>query len=311
MKAEFDCVVIGAGPAGLAAAQYAARSGLSVAAVDFSAGGQAARIAELENYPGVFPAASGAAFCDTLKAQAESFGAKILSAKISSIDKTGGKFLARSEGDEFLALSAIVATGAAHRALGAKGEKEFAGSGVSYCATCDGPFFKGKDVIVAGGGDSACSEALYLSTLASSVTIVHRRGALRAAEVLAARVKSNPRVKVIYNATVEEIRGKGHVESVVLKNTLTGQTEEARIDGVFIFVGMKARSSLVDFLDKDENGCVVTDERMRTKVPGLFAAGDVRAKPLRQIVTAVSDGAVAAQEAAAYVREARGAEGRR
>lgn len=298
-----DYIIVGAGSAGLASAQYAARAGLRTVVFDpLGPGGQVLQIFDLENYPGVFPAVTGSDFIDTMKKQAESFGARIVQAKIDSIDKIKNTFYVHTEIGEYSSFALLIATGAEHRMLGVPGEKELTGRGVSYCATCDGPFFRNKAVVVVGGGDSACTEALYLASLSPHITLVHRKAQFRAQYAVVEKVKNDKNINVKYNTVVKEIRGNGRVQSVLLEDTETGDETELPADAVFIFVGMKARTELFDTLPKDGAGYIVTNEKMETIVPGLYCAGDVRAKPFRQIVTAVSDGAIAAHEAAEYVK---------
>jgi thioredoxin reductase (NADPH) len=308
-KVSCDYIIVGAGAAGLASAQYSARSGLQTIVFDLSGpGGQTLQIAELENYPGVYPAVSGDEFISTMRSQAESFGAKIIQSAILSIDKVGSRFIVHTSKTDYDAPAVLVATGAEHRILGVPGEKELTGAGVSYCAVCDGPFFRKKNIIVVGGGDSACSEALYLATLSPSVMLLHRRAQLRADKSLTERVQNSKNITIRYNTVVKEIRGSGHVESVLIEDSETGSQTELPADAVFVFVGMKPRTQLIDTLPKDASGFVVTNEKMETGIPGLYCAGDVRAKSFRQIVTAVSDGAIAAHEADAYVRGIYGTE---
>ena len=308
-KTDYDFIVIGAGAAGLTAAQYGARSGLSTLVIDLSdAGGQALNIFTLENYPGVYPSVSGKDFIKNMEKQAKSFGAKIIHAKVSSIDKIGSLFIIKTEEAKLTAYAVLIATGAQHRKLDVRGEKKFAGSGVSYCATCDGPFFKNKRILVVGGGDSACEEAFYLASLSDKVLLVHRRNVLRAQKAIADRVLATPQITVRYNTVVKEIKGSGHVESVVLENTETGQTLELPTDAVFVFIGMIPRTDLVSMLPCDESGYIITNYRMETLVPGMYAAGDVRAKPFRQIVTATGDGATAAHSAHEYIQTLKASE---
>lgn len=298
-----DYIIVGAGSAGLASAQYAARAGLRTVVFDpLGPGGQVLQIFDLENYPGVFPAVTGSDFIATMKKQAESFGARIVQAKIGSIDKIKNTFYVHTEIGEYSSFALLIATGAEHRMLGVPGEKELTGRGVSYCATCDGPFFRNKAVVVVGGGNSACTESLYLASLSPHITLVHRKAQFRAEYAVVEKVKNDKNINVKYNTVVKEIRGNGRVQSVLLEDTETGDETELPADAVFIFVGMKARTELFDTLPKDGAGYVVTNEKMETIVPGLYCAGDVRAKPFRQIVTAVSDGAIAAHEAAEYVK---------
>lgn len=298
-----DVVIIGAGVAGLTAALYAARSGMKVSVLDeLGGGGQVLQIDNLENYPGVFPAVNGTDLIETMMNQAESFGAEILQAEVFSIDKKGNDFYVKSSEGEFVSPSLIIATGADHSKLNVPGEEQFAGAGVSYCAVCDGPFFKDKTVVVVGGGDSACTEALYLANIASKVHLIHRRDQFRTAQVVADRIAKNEKITVHFDSVVKEIRGENKVQSVLLKNVKTEELSELETDAVFIFVGMVPRTSLVEMIKKDNGGYYITDEKMATAVPGLYIAGDVRSKPLRQIVTAASDGAIAGFEAAEYVK---------
>jgi thioredoxin reductase (NADPH) len=289
---NYDYIIIGAGPAGLAGAQYAARGGLKTLVLD-SGSTQVLQISELENYPGVFPFVNGADFMEKMKSQAESFGAKIVIANVTSIDKTGSEFVVSTSKKLYKAPYVCLATGAVHKNLGIPGEKEFTGRGVSYCAVCDGPFFKNKKIFVVGGGDSACSEAIYLSTISNDVKIIHRRDSFRAQKAVSDKMIAKGVVPV-FDTVVKSINGSSKVESLTLQNVKTGQIFEEPADAVFIFTGMIPQNNLVEILKKDENGYILTDEKMETSMPGLFAAGDIRSKSFRQVVTAVSDGAVAA-----------------
>jgi len=269
-------------------------------------GGQVFNIMDLENYPGVYPPVNGADFVETMKHQAESFGAEFFLTQVSSIDKIGNKFKIQTSDGTFSSFTVLIATGASHRKLDIPGETKFSGRGVSYCATCDGPFFRNKKIVVIGGGDSACDEATYLSTLSNDVTLIHRRGSLRAQKAVAERVLKNPKIKTIFNTIVTEISGDEIVKKITLQNVETGVTSKLECDGVFIFVGMIPQTDLVDMLTKDEDGYIITDEEMRTNVLGMYVAGDIRNKPFRQIVTAASDGAIAAWSAAKLIREIHG-----
>ena len=300
---NFDYVIIGAGPAGLASAQYAARSGLNTVVLDpAGAGGQALQIAELENYPGVYPVVNGADFMDNMRNQAEAFGAKIELVTVTSIDKTGSDFIVTTKRKIFKAPCLCLATGAFHKNLGVPGEAEFTGRGVSYCATCDGPFFRNRKIVVVGGGDSACSEAVYLSTLSKDVTIIHRRNEFRAQKAVVDKMLAAG-VKPVYDTVLKEIKGGMKVESLVIENVKTSEQSELTCDAVFIFAGMVPQTELVDMLPKDGNGYIVTDETMATSMPGLFAAGDVRSKSFRQVVTATADGAIAAHSAYEFLHK--------
>lgn len=298
---SFDYIIIGAGPAGLASAQYAARSGLKTVVLEgMSAGGQVMQITELENYPGVFPAVNGVDFIETMRKQAESFGASIEQVNVSSIDKKADNFIIQTKDAVYSAPALCIATGAVHRNLEVPGEKELTGRGVSYCAVCDGPFFPNKKIIVVGGGDSACSEAIYLSSISKDVSIIHRRDSFRAQKAVVDKMLAAG-VKPVYDSVVKSINGSVKVESVTLENVKTGETSELSCDAVFIFTGMIPQTNLVEMLPKDEGGYIITNDKMETSIPGLFAAGDVRSKSFRQVVTAVSDGAIAANSAKAML----------
>ena len=309
MLTDVNLIIIGAGPAGLTAAQYGARSNLSVLVLEqLAAGGQALLIDVLENYPGIAPGKTGFDFCEDLRRQAEGFGAKFLSESAQTLSKEGEAFtVSLGNGQSLSAPAVILATGAKHRTLDIPGEKEYFGRGVSYCATCDGPFFKNKVIFVVGGGDAACDEAQYLSHLSSQVILIHRREKFRAQKALADRVLNNANIQVRFNTVMKEIRGTGgKVSSVVLGSTLSTEIElhEESADAVFIFTGTVPQTSLVSgslIAKTDEAGYIITDGRMATSIPGLFAAGDVRASPFRQVITAAADGAVAAHCAATYI----------
>ena len=308
MEYSYELLIIGAGPAGLAAAQYGARANLKTIVIEeMAAGGQALLIDQLENYPGILEPVSGYDLAESMRVQAERFGAEFISASVESVEKEGSRFVVKAGGDRFAAEAVIVATGARHRHLGVPGEDTFAGRGVSYCATCDGPFFKGKRILVVGGGDAACDEAMYLAKLSSQVVMIHRRDRFRAQKSLAARVLENPNIKVQFNTVPVEIRGGKKVESVVLADAVSGEKREEAFDAVFVFVGSDPNTASVPQTAKDESGSIVTDDRMATSVPGIFAAGDVRVSPFRQVITACSDGAVAAHAASQYIDETRGA----
>lgn len=300
----YDLIIIGAGPAGLSAAQYGARANLKTLVIENAAvGGQVLNINDFENYPGVFPGVKGNEFIATMTEQAKAFGAEFLTATVSSIDKVKNQFIVKTDKGEQTSLTLVIATGAAHRKLGVPGEKELSGMGVSYCATCDGPFFKNRKVVVVGGGDSACDEATYLATLASEVTMIHRKSSFRAQKAVAERVLSNPKINVKFNTVVKEIKGKYKVEELILENTETGEISTINADGVFIFVGMVPQTDLVEMLPKDEGGYIKTNDKMETAIKGMYCVGDIRSKPFRQVVTATSDGATAAFSAGLYIRE--------
>lgn len=298
-----DLVILGAGAAGMGAAQYGARANLKTLVIEEMApGGQALLIDRLENYPGLPEPVDGYSWAETMRAQSEEFGAQIMASSVSSVHKEGNLFIVETGDGPVKAKAIIVATGAKHRHLDVTGESEFAGRGVSYCATCDGPFFKGKRMVVVGGGDAACDEAMFLAKLADKVIMVHRKDRFRAQKAVASRVLSNPRIEVRFETIVEEIKGEKSVSAVSLKNLKTGAVYAEPTAAVFVFVGSIPQTEILPAeLAKDETGSILTDCRMETNIPGLFAAGDVRATPFRQVITAVSDGAVAAHCAAQYI----------
>ncbi len=295
---ECDVLVIGCGPAGLSAAGYAARAGYNTLAIDSLApGGQLLYIDEIENYPGTGKT-SGYALAESFEKQAVSFGVRVEFWGAESIRKEGNQFIVKTNDDEVHAKAVIFASGARHRHLGCPGEEEYQGKGVSYCATCDGPFFKGRKIAVVGGGDTALTDALYLSKLGSEVHIIHRRTEFRGQKVLQDRVNEKDNIFLHLGLTVDEIRGDGKgVKSVRLSDG-----SELAVDAIFIFVGIIPNSELLEGFAELDHGFVITDNHMRTSVPGLFAAGDVRTTPFRQVVTAAGDGAAAAHSADEYIQ---------
>ena len=308
MEASYELVIIGAGAAGLAAAQYGARANLKTLVIEEMApGGQALLIDVLENYPGILEPVSGFDLAEAMRTQAERFGAEFMSTSVEKVEKQGTGFIVRSSDGVLRAEAVIVATGAKHRRLGIPGEDEFIGRGVSYCATCDGPFFKGKRILVVGGGDSACDEAMYLSRLSDKVVMIHRKDRFRAQKALAERVLNNPAISVVFNTVALKISGTKKVETITMRNTVTGETRDEAFDAVFVFVGSDPNTAIVPEVAKDETGSIVADDHMASSVPGIFAAGDVRSSPFRQIITACSDGAIAAHAASQYIDETRGA----
>ena len=307
METDFDLIIIGGGAAGLAAAQYGARANLKTLLVEeMAAGGQALLIDALENYPGVMGPVSGYDFSETMRAQAEAFGAAFLTATVSALKKEGETFRLETSEGNLRAKATILATGAKHRHVGVPGEEKFAGHGVSYCATCDGPFFKNKPILVVGGGDAACDEAGYLAKLSPKIVVVHRKDRFRAQAALAERTLRNPNIEVRFGTIVREIKGSKKVESVVLENVEDGTVHEEPFDAVFVFVGSIPQSALATDAKKDEAGHLITDDRMETSVGGLFAVGDVRSSNFRQLITAASDGAIAAHSASQHIDELKG-----
>ncbi|MFD2617754.1 thioredoxin-disulfide reductase [Terrilactibacillus laevilacticus] len=301
----YDVIIIGAGPAGMTAAVYASRSNLSTLMIERGIpGGQMANTEEVENYPG-FESILGPDLSNKMFEHAKKFGAEYAYGDIKEI-QDGKEYKTVIAGNkEFKGLSVIVATGAEYKKLGVPGEQELGGRGVSYCAVCDGAFFKEKELLVIGGGDSAVEEGVYLTRFASKVTIVHRRDKLRAQKILQDRAFANEKVDFIWNHTVKEIHeADGKVGSVTLVNTVDGSEKEVKADGVFIYIGLLPLNGAVKSLGiTNETGYIETNEEMETRIPGIFAAGDVREKELRQIVTATGDGSIAAQSAQKYVEE--------
>lgn len=307
MDVDRDLIIIGGGPGGISAAQYAARANLKVLVIEEMApGGQALIISDLENYPGIPETISGIDFAQLMEKQAIDFGAEFLTASARSIKKDGDIFNIETSKGNFTSYTVIIATGAKNKLLGVPGEKEFTGRGVSYCATCDGPFFKGKKILVVGGGDAACDEASYLSNLSDNIIMIHRRDRFRAQKALAERVLKNKNIEVRFNHILKEIKGTMKIGSVVLENTETGETYEEEMDAVFIFIGTIPQTKLVPELPKDDAGYIVTDQCMETEVKGLYAVGDVRATPFRQVVVAAGEGAVATHCASQHIDDIKG-----
>ncbi len=299
-------LIIGSGPAGLSAALYAARADLDpVVLTGLELGGQVSLTYAVENYPGFPEGIGGMEMVDLFKKQAERFGARMEFDLAAEVDFSNRPYRVLTQnGKKYLAETVIISTGASAVHLNVPGEEEFTGRGVSYCATCDGWFFKEKEVIVVGGGDSAVEEGIFLTRYADNVTIVHRRDELRAGAILAERAKSNPKIRFAWNTVVEEISGNGAVQTVKLKDTQTGTKREEEIDGVFIFIGHKPNTGLfAGQLDMDENGYLIVDERMRTKVPGVYAAGEVADPIFRQVITSAGMGAAAAIQANHFIDE--------
>lgn len=306
MGQSYDIIVIGGGPAGLSAAQYAGRANLKILLIEeMSLGGQGLLIDSLENYPGLAEPVGGFEFTQAMERQARQFGAEILTDSVRSLDKQGNSFHIHTDKREFTASAVILATGAKHRTLDVPGESTLSGKGVSYCATCDGPFFRNQRILVVGGGDAACDEAMFLSKLSDKIVLIHRRDRFRAQKALAERVMTNPNIEVRFNRVIKEIRGEEKVGEVLLSDVQTGLDSTETFGAVFIFVGSIPQTALVPDLEKDEAGYVVTDDRMETAVPGLFAVGDLRATPFRQVVVATGEGAVAAHCASQHIDEVR------
>lgn len=301
---EFDVIVIGAGPAGLTAGLYAARGGLSVAVFErISPGGQLAQTSEVENYPGFPNGAEGWQLAFDMQQQALNFGVKIITEEVTGVDFSGDRKQVVTPNGTYAAKSVIVATGAHHRELGLPGEHELQGKGISYCATCDGNFFRGKDVIVVGGGNTAVGDALYLARICNKVYLVHRRDKLRATPVYNQRLAEMENIEFVWSSTPEAILSEeGVVTGLRVKDVNTGDLREIAASAVFVAVGNAPSTGfLAGALELDGAGYIVADESGKTSVPGVFVAGDVRTKSLRQVVTAVADGAQAAENAAEFI----------
>ncbi len=292
----YDTIIIGAGPAGLCTGIYATRGGLKTAIIEAnSVGGQAQTAADIQNFPGIL-STSGFDLCYTMMNQCASFGAEFVFDKITSLTLEGDvKSISLASGKELQSKTIVIASGASSRKLGVVGEENFIGKGVSYCATCDGAFFKGKTVAVIGGGNTAAEDALYLEKLANKVYLVHRRNALRADRILCDRLeKSN--VSILWDSVVDSLHGKDKIAQMTLKNVKNNTLTTVSVDGVFVAIGQIPNSQLFENVKKTESGYIETDDVMRTNIEGVYAVGDVREKTLRQVVTACADGAIAADD---------------
>lgn len=306
----YDLATIGGGPAGYSAAIYAARANLQTLVIEQGMpGGQITTTSELDNYPGI-PHISGAEFGEKLQSHAEALGVETRWSMVNDLRRDDDTRLFTLETDDgpIVARSVIAAMGATPRAAGFKGEETFRGRGVSYCATCDGMFFKGKDVFVIGGGTAACEEAIYLSHIAKTVTMVVRRDVMRASEGVVMQVKKCDNIIIRYQTSIVELAGETFPTTVTFRDNSTGAIHTESFDagaiGVFVFAGTAPHTELVNpYVDLGADGGILTDESMATKTPGLFAAGDIRCKRLRQVITAAADGAVAATSAYQYVHE--------
>ncbi|MGB2706264.1 MAG: thioredoxin-disulfide reductase [Candidatus Omnitrophota bacterium] len=308
----YDVVIIGAGPAGLTAAIYASRARLKTLVVEsFTTPGQAVTTAGIENYPGFPEGLSGFELIERFKKQAVKFGTEFKTDNVKGLKecKEEGKkaWRVKLDTESIVSLSVIIASGASPKKLGIPGEDKFRGKGVSFCAVCDAAFFKGKNIAVVGGGDTALEEALFLSGFAAKVTLIHRRDRLRATKILQERAFANKKIEFIWNSIPAEVLGKEKVKAVKIKNTKSGEEKEIPCEGFFIFAGYEPNTAfLKGVVELDKNGYIVSDDDMKTQEDGIFASGDARKKLLRQIVTATGDGATAAHSARMYVEELKG-----
>lgn len=299
----YDLVIIGGGPAGLTAAIYAGRAHVRARVLAGTLpGGQPARTADVDNYPGFPDGVGGGELAGRFQSQAERFGTDVVHEAATEVDFSEFPFVIQSTGGSYQARAVIVATGATPRRLGVPGEDKFYGRGVSACATCDGFFYQGKQVVVVGGGDAAVDEALFLTKFAETVTIIHRRDELRATHIYRERAFANPKIGFVWDSVVEEVLGDQTVTGVRVRNVKNGDTSMIRTDGVFIYVGMEPESDLfVGQLELDSDGYVISNRRQHTNIPGVFVAGDVQDPRYRQVVIAAGTGAIAAMEAERYL----------
>ncbi len=302
---DYDCVVIGGGPAGITACMYLLRAGVSVAWIErLSPGGQVLNTEVIENYPGFPEGIKGYELVSLMEKHLEPFEFDRIMDEVKTIEIAPGKHKLVMSQQEVWARSVIVCSGARHRHLSVPGEEELTGKGVSYCALCDGMFFKDQVVACVGGGNTALEESLYLSRLAQKVYLIHRRDEFRGYKIYQQRVLEEQTIEVVFDTVVEEIKGKDKVEGLVLRNVRSGEKSFLKVDGVFIFVGIVPQGEfLPPEIEKDERGFVITDGEMRTSVEGIFAAGDIRSKRCRQVITATGDGAAAAHSAYLYLQE--------
>ena len=300
---SFDTVILGGGPAGFSAGLYAARGELSTAIVDVNMfGGQPSNYLELENYPG-FVCIGGYELMEKFEEHADKFGInKFPMQEILSVDLISNPKVIKTKEYEFNAKTVIIATGAKPMKLGVKGEKEFVGRGVSYCAVCDGAFYKDKVVAVVGGGNAAVEEAIYLTRFASKVYLIHRRDELRADKIVQCRAFENPKLEFVFDSVVKEIVGEDCVKSLVLENVKSKELTNLSVDGVFPYIGISPNvDNFSGQITQDSKGFILTDDTMKTSIDGVFAVGDVRVTPLRQVITAAADGAISAVYASRYI----------
>ncbi|MDP2937155.1 MAG: thioredoxin-disulfide reductase [Dehalococcoidia bacterium] len=301
----YDLVIVGGGPAGLTAALYAAREGLETVVLEKSTvGGQAATTELIENYPGFPEGVGGMDLARRIEQQVQRFGVKIEYAEAQGLERQGRCCQVHTDAGVYSAWTALIATGSSYRRLEVPGEDRFIGRGVHFCATCDGPFYRDKELLVIGGGNSAAEEGFFLTKYASKVTLAVRKGELRASQILREKVLSSPKLAVMYHTEVKELCGVKRLDSVVLRNNQTGEEQEVRPAGVFVFIGLDPNTQwLKGTLDLDKYGFVLTGKTLETSIPGVFAAGDVRADSTKQVAGAAGEGATAALMIRAYLQE--------
>ena len=314
-RSFYDLIVIGSGPTGLTAALYAAREGIETLVIERGGvGGQAGATERIENYPGFAEGVTGAKLADQMRAQAERFGVEILPAQevtgISAVDPY--RMVVTETGDEYCARALLLAPGSKYRRLGIPGEEDFIGAGIHFCATCDGPFYKGKDLVVVGGGNSGIEEGLFLTKFAKTVTVLEVSDRLAASQILQEKAAGHPQMEIRLNTTVGEFKGNGHLETVVVKDSKTGATEELSPGAVFIFIGLDPNTGFLrDAVDLDRWGFVMTDLTLQSSIEGVYAAGDVRAGSTKQVSAAVGEGTTAALMIRQYLEKTQGNRGYR
>jgi thioredoxin reductase (NADPH) len=292
----YEAIIIGGGPAGMTAGLYTSRSRLSTLLIETGLlGGQITTTELIENYPGFPEGINGSELSQLMEEQAKRFGLEIINQEVLEVRLEGDRKVIRTHESDYYSEALIISSGTEYRKLEIPGEDAFIGKGVSFCATCDGAFFKDSRIVVVGGGDSALTEALFLTKFAKEVTIIHRRDALRATKIYQERTFANPKIKFLWNSVMQEIRGDKMVQSILVKNVKTNEVKEFQTDGVFLFVGISPKTQfLKGLVQMDEGGYIITNENCETSIKGIFAAGDCRKKLLRQVTTAVGDGATAA-----------------
>jgi thioredoxin reductase (NADPH) len=303
MDNKYDVVIIGGGPAGLTAGIYTSRDKLHTLIIDKGIiGGNINNAESIDNYPGFPEGVNGPELAELMHRQAEKYGLKSITAEVTAIDIEGENRIIKTTGGDFMAKAVIIAGGSDKVKMDIPGEKEFTGRGVSYCTTCDGPFFRNKKVVVIGGGNSAIYEAMHLTKFASSISLIHRRDKLRATATLQDKALAEAKIEFILNTIVKSIEGKDFVQKLLLENVKTGKQSTLETDGVFVSIGLKPNTDyLKDLLPLDKQGHIITDEHMSTKIAGIFATGDIRSGSIRQVTTAVGDGTVAALSAKKFI----------
>lgn len=300
---SYDIIIIGGGGAGLTAALYTSRANLNTLLLEkLTPGGQIALTDIVENYPGFPDGITGPEISMNMETQAKKYGTEIQYSEVLSLEKSGSEFLVKTAKTTYTGKALILASGAVFRMLGVPGEKELIGKGVSYCATCDGAFFRNKEIVVVGGGDSALQEGIFLTRFVSKLTIVHRRDKLRASPILQERAKSNSKIQFLWDSAVEKIEGTGKVQNLKIKNLKSGEQKDFKSDGIFIFIGHDPATRFVKgFVELDDKGYVVTKQGLQTSVPGVFACGEIRTGAIKQLVAACGEGCEAALQAQGYL----------